>query len=1066
MTKRDLFAPFRARYAADNEANGGPKFWRSIEHKNQDASVIDAMDVEFTGGTGPLPEMQRREVLKLAGASLALGGLTACMRRPEEEILPYTHQPEEVIPGVPNFYATAMPRPDGALGLVAEAHEGRPTKLEGNPLHPSSLGAADVWAQAEVLRLYDPDRARNPMKDLRAGGSNATWADWDAFAPTHFAAYAASGGRGLAFVVDDSDRPTMARLFSLMQQKLPEAKLYRWDALSPDRAQQGAELAYGPGARVHHDLEKAKVVFALDSNFLVEGPEHLKKAKAFSKNRRIVSAADAGKMNRLYVAEGVFSSTGANADNRLRLPSSQGPVLLQALASALAQKGLDLGGIAGSGKAPAGSEAFLGALATDLANNRGSAVILVGERQPAAVHALAYAINAVLGETVQAVSQAAGAVARVSVSDSVQSLAADLAGGKIDTLVVFDVNLAKTTPAVLNLAELLGRAKTVVHAGLLPDETARCSSWHLPLAHFLEGWGDARGWDGTAAIVQPLVLPIFGARSEIEVLAQILGIGGTDRSLVEATWRGDSTSGGLLADNKAWRRALHDGVIASTAFAPAAVGVQAGAVQAAVETLPAAAAGFEIAFTTGSVLDGRLGNISWIQELPDTMTKLCWDNALVVSPVMARELGINSRVVRNSYESDVVTVSVGAQKVELPTFVLPGLDKATASVHLGFGKKLGGVAHGVGVDASSIQPADGTRVAFGAKIEKTGRTVNLCSTQDHFAVPASPMREPESFAAMTALPAGSVDRTLSQQNRALVRTGSLKLYQEKGGAYAHQGDIPENLVAHGTAQHHPSKPLQPISDVNYDGQQWGMVIDLTSCIGCNACVIACQAENNIPAVGREQVLFGRELHWLRIDRYFSGDVDNPEAQHQPMTCMHCELAPCEPVCPVAATVHDEEGVNSMAYNRCIGTRYCANNCPYKVRRFNYLDFTVTGNIYRNAEQDARHDIYKLQRNPNVTVRYRGVMEKCTYCTQRIEEAKINAKKAGGDRKALPDGAVTPACAQTCPTDAIVFGNINDEKSRVHAMKKVDRNYEVLQELNVRPRTTYLARIKNTNPELG
>jgi Fe-S-cluster-containing dehydrogenase component len=458
-----------------------------------------------------------------------------------------------------------------------------------------------------------------------------------------------------------------------------------------------------------------------------------------------------------------------------------------------------------------------------------------------------------------------------------------------------------------------------------------------------------------------------------------------------------------------------------------------------------------------------MGNLTWLQELPDGMSKLCWDNAVLVSPALAKELSIESAVKKNAYTADVVDLEADGRKVTVPCFVLPGLAKYTVAMLAGYGKSVGEVAKGVGVDLTPLL-VDGTGIVQGVKLTRTGKTRELCSTQDHFSVPANPYKE-MTFAQMTAAPPG-IERNLGLGRRPLLRTGTTEEYLKEGGKFAKEGNIPSDLVQLGTPNNRPSMPHQLTGDVVYEGQQWGMTIDLASCIGCNACTIACVAENNIPSVGREQVMLGRELHWIRIDRYFQGDIDDPKAAHQPLNCMHCENAPCEPVCPVAATVHDDEGINAMAYNRCIGTRYCANNCPFKVRRFNYLDFTNTGILQRDNALEARNKSLRLQRNPDVTVRYRGVMEKCTYCTQRVEEAKIAAKRAGHDRKALPDGAVTPACAQACPTQAITFGNINDPLSKVAKMKESDRNYEMLQELNIRPRTTFLARVKNENQELA
>jgi molybdopterin-containing oxidoreductase family iron-sulfur binding subunit len=1100
MSKRDLFAPFRNAYAAEAQKHEGPKYWTSVEHKEGHPSVVETQSVEFPAGTAPLGELQRREVLKLAGASLALAGVsTACVRRPEEEILPYTRQPEEIIPGVANRYATVMPRGTGAVGLVVTAYEGRPTKIEGNPLHSGSRGAADMWAQAEILNLWDPDRSRKPGKDLNkasdlSASETSSWAEWDAFAAAHFGGYASKNGQGLAFLTNGAEKPTSSRLLAQAKAKWPQARFFSWDAVAADHGETGAELAFGPGARVHTALDKARVVVALDSNFLVDGADSLATAKGFGKGRRIRSRDEAGNMSRLYVVEGVFSTTGANADHRLRLAPSKIPAFLLAVAGELAGKhGVTLGELP-TGPAPAGAEKMVAAVAADLAKNRGAGVVLVGERQPAALHAYAATLNALLGagETqLQTVSTVPNAAPRTSLASSVAALADALDKGEVETLVIVDCNVVATAPGALKMADALKKAKTVVHASLIADETAALSTWHLPLAHFLESWGDATAWDGSSAVVQPLILPVFGARSEVAFLGGIIAGIVDDKKLVEETWKG-------IAEGKAWRKALHDGVLptAPGARAVAALAPQTAAVAAAVKALPASSsasgANLEIALTFGTVLDGRLTNNPWSVEHPDSMTKLSWDNALVVSPKFAKANGITSGVKRNGYQSDIVKITVDGRSIEAPTFVLPGLEDNSAFLHLGYGRKTGAVASGVGVDAFPLMGRDGSKLVVGA-IATTGATVELASTQDHFSRPGNPFNE-VSFADSTALPAEAVERRLGttfngkKEVSPVAREGKLSIYKEHGATpwtprrgdkkapeseFAHEGDIPATLVAQGTPAHRPAMPKQPTMDITYDGQQWGMVIDLTACIGCNACSIACQAENNIATVGRKQVLLGRELHWMRIDRYFTGDVENPTSVHQPLTCMQCENAPCEPVCPVAATVHDEEGINSMAYNRCIGTRYCANNCPYKVRRYNYLDFTVTGNVYRSEmpfdgrtwAQPSRFEVYKLQRNPNVTVRYRGVMEKCTYCTQRIEEAKIAFKQKGGDRKQLPDGAVTPACAQTCPTEAITFGNINDEKSQVHALKKVDRNYEVLSELNVRPRTTYLARLQNNNPDL-
>ena len=1056
--KKDPYAPIR------EQMNETPTYWRSIAHKEGDATIKQQMDVEFPNGIVPPEGFNRRDALKIGGAAMALGTLAGCenlqVRRPQEEILPFVKQPEQVIPGVRMYYSTAMQRSEGAIGLIVEANAGRPTKVEGNPNHPSSLGASDIWAQTEVLRLYDPERARSPMQ----GGQASTWEKFDAAFKELSTKFAGTQGAGLAIVVEDELGPTAERLLKALAAKLPQAKVVRWDPLAPDNQHMGAHLAFGPGSRVHFDLSKTKVIFGLDSDFLISGPDHLKLARQFGQTRSVHTRDDLAKMHRLYVAESTFSATGTNADHRVRVASSQGVDVLKALAKALAANGVDLGALGSLEGAALAADVtkFVTVLAKDLAANKGAATLFVGERQPAAVHALAFAINLALGGGMS-VTQGE-AIDHPSQFDQLAALTKSLNDGAIDTVVMFDVNPVYTAPGALKFGEALAKAKTTVHAGLFAEETGAKASWHVPLAHFLESWSDAEGWDGTVSLVQPIILPLFSGRPLTTLLAQLAGEAETnDKKLLEGTWR---AAGASLANEKAWRKALHDGLVpgtARTAATPAAKLAEISTAVGAVKSVTPAKDSYELVAIHGHAKDGRLTNTTWVMELPDTMSKLCWDNALLVSPATAKDLSIGSQVSRNGYEADVVEVTANGRTITAPTFVLPGLSTTTVVMVHGYGRAQGEVSKGIGVDVNPLLE-NGLNVITGVKVTKTGAKQVLASTQDHFSVPASPLKE-LTFVKMLDEPGDSVHRKLGLGDRPLFRSGTASTYQ-KDADFAQKGNIPADLVQLNTPKNRPSKPNQPHSEVVYEGQQWGMVIDLSSCIGCNFCSIACQSENNIPSVGREQVLLGRELHWIRIDRYFSGDVESPQAIHQPVACMHCENAPCEPVCPVSATVHDEEGVNSMAYNRCIGTRYCANNCPYKVRRYNYLDFTHTGNVYVEPYWKERMKTLKLQRNPDVSVRYRGVMEKCSYCTQRIEEAKISAKRKGEDRKALPDGSVVTACQQACPTNAITFGNINDEKSKVFALKKSERNYEMLQELNVRPRTSYLARVRNENEELG
>ncbi|MFT3711106.1 MAG: TAT-variant-translocated molybdopterin oxidoreductase [Archangium sp.] len=1055
--KKDPYAPLR------DQMNETPEFWRSLEHQRLDESVTKQADAEFPGGVTMPGGFNRRDALKIAGASLALGSLAGCekLRRDPDEILPFVKQPENQVPGNKLMYATAVQRSEGAVGLLAEANEGRPTKLEGNPAHGSSLGATDIWAQAEVLKLYDPERAKSPLK----AGAAAKWEEWDTFAKDHFGKLVTEQGKGLAFLVEEDMGPTFERLLA----KLPQAKIVRFDPLAPDNALQGAQLAFGPGARQHVDLSKASVIFSLDSDFLVSGPDHLAHSLAWGKSRAVESREDAAKMKRLYVAESVFSTTGTNADHRVRMSAGEGLSILKALAAALGQ-----GDAAGVQLSDA-QKKFVDVLAKDLKGAAGAVALFVGERQGPAAHALAASINAGLGGTATTISFVEPRVARTGMYEALDALVKSL-GTEVTTLVSFEGNPLYTAPASLGFAAAAAKV-TYIHAGVLPEESGVKATWHLPTAHFLEMWGDARAWNGAVSLVQPIILPLHGGRAGITLAAQMVGEAETnDKKLVEATHK---------LDNKAWRKALHDGLVAAapargagtaelkTADITAAVG--------AAKTWSASKDALDFIAVEGHFKDGRLSNVSWLMELPDSMSKLCWDNALLISPTLARELSIESAVKKNEYVADVVEISVDGKTLKAPTFVVPGIPTYSVVMTRGYGRTWGEVCESVGVDAHALLGSSGS-VAPGAKLTKTGATQGLASTQDHFSVPGNPFRE-LTFAAMTAEPAGAKERTMGLGTRQLFRSASTSEYKKDGAKFAREGDMPEKLVQLGTPKNRPSKPIQPISEVTYEGQQWGMVIDLSSCIGCNVCAVACIAENNIPVVGRNQVLLGREMHWIRVDRYFTGDIDTPRAVHQPLNCMHCENAPCEPVCPVGATTHDEEGINAMAYNRCIGTRYCANNCPYKVRRYNYLDFTHTGdfvvekgevelgpfsrgNKAKDTDWKERFRTLKLQRNPDVTVRYRGVMEKCTYCVQRIDEAKIAAKRAGNDRKKLPDGAVTPACAQACPTSAITFGNINDLDSRVAKLKQSERNYELLQELNVRPRTTYLARVRNENEELA
>lgn len=986
------------------------KYWRSIENRERTENYVKSISDEFREGDSEISGVDRRNMLKLMGASLAFAGVGIACRRPSEKILPYTKAPEEIVPGIPNYFATARPSALGATGLVVESHEGRPTKVEGNAEHPVNRGTASIHDQASVLELYDPDRSRMVMKDQ----APATWSEWETFSQAHFTEYANTRGEGLAFLLNGEDSPTATRLQKEILAKYSKAQFFAYDPLALTNTNAGAELAFGVGNRVLPNFENAKVILTLQADPFMWGAGALANARGFAVNRRVYNAADASKMNRLYSVEATFSVTGTNADHRLRLAASDSLDFLRLLASEL--------GLAAFSSSKNIDAKFVKALAKDLAQNASRSLIVVGETQDASVHALAHVINHAL----KGLNQTYRVIKANNIdasSSSIAKLVKKLNEGEIRTLVCLDVNPVYASAGAIGFSKALAKANTIIHLGLYQDETAQLAHWHLPMSHFLESWGDTRAYDGTTSVIQPLIAPLHGGRSTIEILAQVLNIGvKKGHDLVKQTW---------AMDDKAWRKVVHDGVFSNSAFASSS----------SVPKMPSfksektsSADNIELVFQYDyKVLDGRLANLGWLQELPDAITKSTWDNVLLVSPALAKQMGIKSRVADRTYRADVLSVKVAGNKIELPAFIVPGIADYSVIAFLGYGRKNAGtVGNDVGVDVYPILPVDDSKYVSGVKLARTGESVKIATTQEQFAMNGDAIQD---------------IKTLSLQKRDPARENTVSGYQKDPG--------------------YIKKPsTEQMTDAwQYTGNKWGMVIDLTSCIGCNACVTACQSENNIPVVGKTQVMRSRSMHWIRVDRYFTGDVESPQSISQPVPCMHCENAPCEPVCPVAATVHDKEGLNTMAYNRCVGTRYCGNNCPYKVRRFNYLDFSHSGDMYVDPLDRERNILLQMQKNPDVTIRYRGVMEKCTYCTQRIQEAKMDARRKGEDVNAIKDGAVTPACAQTCPTQAITFGNLNDEDSRVSKLKLTDRHYDLLGELNTRPRTSYLAKLRNPNPEL-
>jgi molybdopterin-containing oxidoreductase family iron-sulfur binding subunit len=965
----------------------------------------------------------RRDFLKLMGTSLAVSGLAGCASQPLEEILPYVRSPEEIIPGRPLFFATAMTL--GGIGqpILVESHTGRPTKIEGNPEHPASLGATDVFAQAASLSLYDPDRSQTIVHR----GQIQTWSSFVGALRTLVEGERESQGAGLRILTETVSSPTLARQIRELLAQFPRARWHQYEPATRDGARVGALVAFGAPVEAHYRLENADVILSLDSDFLTCGPAALAHARAFSERRRAgrdraagshdgsahgESHAGAATMNRLYVVESSPTNTGASADHRLPLRAGE----IEGVARALLERvgGGALVGSSSNAEPPPTDPAagrWLDALARDLTAHRGRSAVIAGDHQSHVVHVLAHALNQALGNAGQTVfvTDAVEAAPEDQMA-SLHELVAAMSAGSVNLLLILGGNPVYTSPADIGFADALQSVKTSVHLAQYFDETARHCDWHLPEAHFLEAWSDVRAHDGSALIVQPLIAPLFGGKSAHEVLGAASEQ--PDRSayeIVRDTWRANGLGG---ADFDAgWRRAVHDGFVAGSALPPRAIAfaprwdlAQPASLSGATASL-AGGGDLELLLRVDSTIhDGRFANNSWLQELPKALTRLTWENAALIAPATARRLGLDS--------GDIVELSVSGRTLAAPVWIQPGHALDSVTLHLGYGRTSAGrFGTAIGANAYLLRSSDAPWHARGLSLRKTGRRATLASTQMHH----------------------------TMEDRAPVRAGTLAEL-ERDPHFTHHG------------HHEPPPDLSLYPAYPYEGYAWGMVIDLGACTGCSACVVACQSENNIPVVGKANVVKGRELHWLRVDRYYEGNEDNPAIYQQPLPCMHCENAPCEVVCPVGATAHSDEGLNDMVYNRCVGTRYCANNCPYKVRRFNFFQFS-----------EQHEPSLKLLSNPDVTVRNRGVMEKCTYCVQRINSARIQAKN---EDRTIRDGEVMTACQAVCPAGAIVFGDLNDASSRVAAARKSPLNYSLLAELGTRPRTTYLAAVRNPNPELA
>jgi MoCo/4Fe-4S cofactor protein with predicted Tat translocation signal len=983
--------------AHDVREKTGPEYWRSLEELAGSPEFQEALHREFPKGASEwIDTVSRRGFLKVMGASLGLAGMTGCVKLPKEAIVPYVRQPEGIVPGRPKYYATALTLGGYANPVLVESNMGRPTKIEGNDLHPASLGGTDVFAQAQLLTMYDPDRSQSVI----SMGDQRSWAGFLTALRGPLAAQKPLQGAGIRILTTTTTSPTLADQLQTFLKNYPQAKWHVYEPINRDNVLEGAKLAFGQPVETRYDFSKADVIVSLDADFLYAGfPGNTRYIRDFASRRD-----PDGKMNRLYVIESTPSSTGAKADHRLGLRAD----MIKDRPAVLA----DL--LAGKGPQDPQSIGIWHNIGEDLRGHAAFSIVVVGDHQPPAAHALVHAINAKLGNVGKTVFYTDPVDANpVKQTESLKELVADMNAGKVDLLIILGGNPAYDAPADLEFAEALKSDKVPlrVHLGLYNDETAELCHWHVNQTHELEAWGDARAYDGTVSIVQPLIAPLYNGKSALEFVALLNGqADASGYDLVRAYWQKQHTGADF---EQFWRKSLHDGWIEGTTFAPKQVSVKT-ATQSEMNLTDPNAIELNIR-RDSTIYDGQFSNNGWLQELPKPMSKLTWDNAVLIGPKMADRLGIQTE--------DVVELELNGKKIRGPVWIQAGHPDNSVTITLGYGRKRAGrVGTAQGFNAYELRTTANPWIASGVKITKTGDTYKLASTQG--------------MQSMT---------TPNGETRPLVREASLDEYR-KHPKFAIEMD--ENPA--------PELTLYPPYPYDKETYAWGMTIDLNKCVGCNNCMLACVSENNIAVVGKEQTQIGRHMHWIRVDTYYQGDRDNPQGYFQPVPCMQCENAPCEVVCPVGATNHSTEGLNDMVYNRCVGTRYCSNNCPYKVRRFNFLLF-----------QDWDTPQYKMMRNPDVSVRSRGVMEKCTYCVQRISEARIDAETASvreGKENLVGDELKT-ACQQSCPAEAIVFGNINDPNSKVSKLKARALNYSLLGELNTRPRTTYLAEVRNPNPEL-
>jgi len=1000
----------------------GKKYWRSVDELADTPAFREMVQREFPAQAAEwIDPVSRRGFLKVMAASLALAGLSGCTKQPDEPIYPYVKEPEDLVLGRPVYFATASPFPTGAVPLLVKSDAYRPIKLDGNPEHPVNRGSSDPLTQGTLLDLYDPDRSQRVLYR----GETRQFAAFLAVFRAMLSDKKASGGAGLYILSDTVTSPTLAAQWKKAQQSYPNAKWLQWDPINRDSAYAAAKTAFGDYYDAQYHLQDADIIVSLDADFLsgIAHPGFLRLAADYAGRRKLAQPGPDGSfaMNRLYAIESTPSTTGFKAEHRLALKASEVSSFAAALAAAVGAAGASPQQALAD---PAGK--FLSVLAADLKAHGGKCVVIPGEQQAPAVHLAAIAINQALGNVGKTVvyTETVNPMPSIQGQDIV-TLVNDMRAGKVDWLLILNANPVYSAPVDLHFEKALGNVKTSAHLGSHLDETGIVTEWHINGTHYLENWSDARAYDGTATVVQPMIDPLYGGKSAHDVIQSMLADPDTSPyDAVRKTWM---TNLGPGDSEHAWRKILHDGMVPGTAYQPKTVSAKIGDLPVPVASNQEGTV--EVIFRADpNIYDGRYANVGWLQEVPKPVTSMSWDNAALMSYRTLAKFGL--------VESDVVAIESNGNTVMASVLAVPGHAEGAVTLYLGYGRRNGGrVAGGLGFNAYAIRSSNALLFAPGATMKKTGQTYEVAVTKSHYTDHRS----------VAAGGDGSGTHSLEGNEaltRGIIRYATLDEFKQQPN-FAHEDEA---------LSEDPKPDDSMFSNWRYDKNAWGMGIDMNSCVGCNACILSCYAENNIAVVGKHNTKTGRIMQWIRIDTYFEGDLDAPRAHFQPMNCQHCENAPCEQVCPVGATVHSPEGLNVMVYNRCVGVRYCSNNCPYKVRRFNFLLFS-----------DFETESLKLMRNPDVTVRSRGVMEKCTYCLQRISAAKISADK---ENREIRDGEVVTACQQACPTGAIVFGNINDRASKVSKLKAQQRNYGVLADLNVRPRTTYIAEVFNPNPDLA